>query len=409
MSDYYNILGVNKNSSESEIKKAYKKMCMKYHPDRNQGNKEEAEEKFKKIAQAYKVLSDSELKRKYDLYGEEGLNDNGVDMSNINPFDIFSNFTSMFDGMRGQRQEEKIKSPTRQEELKLPLEDLYTGKSIKINYRKKIKCVNCNGLGCENVNDIVQCELCEGKGSILKIRRLGPMIQQMSTQCYKCAGKGSIIKLGCECTKCNGTKYNEIIHTLQVNIKIGTKNGDRLVFYNEGDWDTEYKEPGDLHLIVKETKSSNGMVREGENLILKMKISLYDSLCGLNKIIKHLDGRNVLLKYEKVINPYTKMFIENEGMIDVNGTIGDLIIEFAIQFPEEIEEKRLQYLKKILVKPERQIWDVEPSECKDYQEYELKNYENNYNNYSEEENENKNTSRNFSNFEDNEGVECIQQ
>lgn len=371
MKNYYEVLGVNKNSNENEIKKAYRKMSLKYHPDRNLENKKECEEKFKEISKAYQILSDSEKRKNYDLYGDENMQNMGMpNMSEFNPFDLFSN---VFGGnnFKDRHKEEKIKSPTRQESLNLPLDDLYTGKLLKINFKQVIKCRTCDGIGCVNKNDIVTCELCDGNGVIIKIQQLGPIMQKFSQKCYKCNGKGRGIKLGKECPKCNGSKVENVVSSLQVNIKKGSKNGDKIVFYNKGDWHPEYKEPGDLHLIIKEGKSTNGMVREGGNLLIKEKISLYESLCGLNKVIKHMDGRHILMKFDGVINPYHKMIIKNEGMMTLDGIQGDLIIEFIVLFPESIENKRIEYLKKILVKPEKQIWEKEVSEYENLEEYEL--------------------------------------
>lgn len=401
MTDYYKILGINKNSNDAEIKKAYKKMCLKYHPDRNLDNKKASEEKFKEISKAYEVLSDNEKRKKYDLYGEEGINNMGnQNMGDFNPFDLFSN---VFGGnqFRNMRKEEKIKSPTRTETLELPLDDLYTGKVLKINYKQVIKCKVCNGIGCEDPNNIIKCDICEGSGNILKIKRMGPIIQQMNQQCYKCFGKGKIIRDNAECPKCNGSKSERVLSSLQVTITKGSKNGDKLVFYNKGDWNPKYKEEGDLHLIIKETKSSNGMVREGENLLMKQKISLYESLCGLNKIFKHLDNRNILMKYDGIINPYNKMIIHNEGMRTPDGLYGDLIIEFIVIFPETIDKKRKEYLKKILIKPEKQIWEKDISEYNDLETYELEIY-NNSEKYHSNEYE--------SDYEeDRENIECVQQ
>ena len=401
MTDYYKILGINKNSNDAEIKKAYKKMCLKYHPDRNLDNKKESEEKFKEISKAYEVLSDSQKKKHYDLYGEEGINNAGnSNMGDFNPFDLFSN---VFGGAQfnNRKKEEKIKSPTRTESLELPLDDLYTGKVLKINYKQVIKYKLCNGIGCEDPNNIIKCDICEGSGNILKIKRMGPIIQQMNQQCYKCFGKGKIIRDNAECPKCNGSKSERVLSSLQVTITKGSKNGDKLVFYNKGDWNPKYKEEGDLHLIIKETKSSNGMIREGENLIMKQKISLYESLCGLNKVFKHLDNRNILMKYDGIINPYNKMIIKNEGIRTPDGIYGDLIIEFIIIFPETIDKKRVDYLKKILIKPEKQIWEKDISEYNDLETYELEIYNNSEKHQSNE--------YESDYEEERENIECVQQ
>ena len=374
MSNYYDLLGISKNASETEIKKAYRKMALKFHPDRNPDNKEESEKKFKEIGKAYKVLSDPNLKSRYDQFGDSGL-DGNPDMANFNPFDFFSGFGGFGNMFNNQRQEEKFnKVPPQEFNLKTELEVLYKGATKNIKISKKQKCDFCDGIGARDSSSIIQCTLCKGKGQIIKMNRIGPMIQQSIQACYQCSSKGKVIKKGDECMKCNGSKYMNVIKKVEFYIKPGSVNGDRIILYGEGDWHPDHDVTSDLVIILNETNGSNGMARVGENLLLKLKISLVEALSGVEKIIKHLDDRHMLIQYDGIIKPNQKMMIKGEGMI-INNEYrrGDLIIEFIIDFPKELSKERKVYLAKILPKPSKQIWDIDKNNV-EYDTVELKHY-----------------------------------
>lgn len=404
MTNYYDSLELSKNATPTEIKKAYHKMALKYHPDRNPNNKKECEQKFKEISKAYKVLSDANLKGKYDQFGEAGVSEN-PDMANFNPFDLFSGLSgfSNFGGMFNQNNNfTEKKTPAQEYVLNVDLNILYTGAAKKIKVNRRKKCDFCNGLGGQSENSIITCLLCKGKGQIIKINRLGPMIQQSIQSCYKCKGKGKSIKRGEECLKCNGEKYMSAINPVDFYIKPGSTNGDKIILYGEGDWNVNTGCYNDLIIVIKELNGTNGMIREGENLLLKLKISLVEALCGVNKIIKHLDNRYLLISYNKVIKPNEKFVIKGEGMqINNNMDRGNLIIEFIIEFPNTLSNDRKMYIQKILPKPTKQIWDINKEDCNEYNEVKLEPY-NNTENYKQENNNNNNN-------EETQNIECNQQ
>ena len=231
MSDYYSILGISKEASSVDIKKAYKKAALKHHPDRNPDNKEAAEAKFKEISKAYQVLKEETKKKQYDMFGEEGLEGAGG-MGGFSPFDLFNNmggfgggggggggglgnlFSQM--GQQQRQQPRNQKAPPKQKILNLELKELYTGKNTSFILQKQVKCHDCIGEGTTNKDAIIMCSICSGTGKINELRRMGPMIQQIVKECYKCNGKGKIIPDSAKCKTCNYKKY--VIKPKSINI-----------------------------------------------------------------------------------------------------------------------------------------------------------------------------------------------
>ena len=391
---YYDVLNINKDSSDSDIKKAYRKMAMKYHPDKNPNNKE-CEEKFKEISEAYGVLSDSNKRKNYDLYGKEGMQS---DMSS--PFDIFNNFDNFSNIFNNQQKKTIIKEKV----IDIELKDLYTGKKEIFINQIKIKCPSCGGIGCKNKSDIVICNLCSGCGKIKQIKKMGPMIQQIIQKCYQCNGKGKSINKENICKTCNGSKT--ILQSSQIDfyIKPGSFSGEKTLLRGKGDWDLELEDTGDLLIIINEIKSLSDFTREGENLIYLKRISLVDSLCGCEFLIKQLDNRILKVKTSEIIRYKDVMCIENEGMKikDDMNTYGDMIIKFKIDYPEELSEKRKEYLRKIIPQIDKQIWDLEP---KDYPNAEVKNLK-----FYKKKQKTEPKVNNMSNFDNqSQGVDCATQ
>lgn len=348
----YDILEVDKDVSSEDIKKQYRKLAKKYHPDRNPNNKEESEVKFKKLSKAYTVLSDPKQRKQYDILGEDGLNGSG---NMPDPFDIFS---SMFGGnhfnpfgntnnmKRGPR-----KSETKQVKLNIPLEDLYVGKKLNLDYVRKNKCTECNGKGVEGENSYINCSSCDGKGNISTLKKMGPFIQHVTQICNNCRGKGKSIKPGCECKNCKGTKIMKEKVNIEVYINPGTYNGEKLVFENKADWNPECDLPGDFVIVICETLSKKCIFnRASDNLIIHRKISVKDALIGFKFRIKHLDGRIIQIEQNNIQNPDQIMCVKGEGMPKGKNEVGygDLIIKFNIIFPNNLDDQRKTYLAKIL-------------------------------------------------------------
>ena len=382
MTDYYSVLGISKNATPQEIKKAYRKCALKYHPDRNPNNVEEAEAKFKEISKAYEILSDTQKKQQYDMFGEEGMNGMGGMDDGNNPFDIFNNmggFGNLFSQMGQHFQQSQTSSskrqkpPNKQKIVNLELDELYTGKNVSFILQKKDKCFTCSGSGISDMKKVKICDLCSGTGSINELRRIGPMVQQIVKKCYECDGLGKIIPEKAKCGTCKFAKYVNKSKSISIYIPPGAANGEKFILRGDGDWNPDYIERGDLVVVVNEVKSKNGLIREGENLIYHKKLNLVEALCGTTFIYKQLDGRIIKIKTNNIIIPNQIMKIKGEGMkkSKEGSEFGDLIIKFSITFPEKLSNERKKYLMKILPKSEPQIWDLNPADYPNAEEKEL--------------------------------------
>ncbi len=408
--EYYDLLGVEQNASKSDLKKAYRKLSLKWHPDKNPNNKEEASEKFKKISEAYSVLSDPEKKKIYDQYGIDGLQGNGG-MANFNAGDIFnqffngqgmnfgfkSHFTTNFSQSHNNIME---KGPDKKIEIEISFEDMMNGFSRRFNLYRKIKCNDCFGTGCLNGQEInTQCSECGGAGMKTIRRQIGPMITQQSFTCPKCQGKGKIISNENKCPKCNGNKIIKGSELIEINVPEGCNQGEYYKLNNKADDLPNCIETGDLYLVYK-LKPKKNMRRIGDNLILKKSILLSEALCGLSIVLEHLNGNNILIEYEKVIHPDTSLSIENLGFLNKNtGKRGKLIIEFDIVFPKNLNEQRTLLIQKIL--PKRK----EPTNKNSLPVYKMKLEKSDYNNYDN--NLGEEYDDDFSNFPG--GPDCAQQ
>jgi DnaJ family protein A protein 2 len=350
--EFYERLGVAPDAKIDDIKKAYKKMAIKYHPDKNPNNPE-AEHKFKEVSEAYEVLSDENKRQMYDKYGKEGLKEGGFGAHSA--ADIFEQFfggggfSSFFGGGgRGPRRTEDI-----HHELGVTLEDLYKGKTTKLSVTRNVLCSTCTGSGTKSGASTGKCKTCEGRGIRLIIKQLGPgMIQQMQTVCNDCGGKGEVIKDEDKCKDCKGKKVNKEKKILQVYVDKGMRHGQKIVFSGESD-EAPGQEPGDIIFVLIEKKHEI-FKRNGNDLYMEATIPLVEALAGFAFTVKHLDDRVLLVKSEKgeIINPGDIKMIANEGMPIHKRPFekGNLYIHFNIEFPKPgfFQPKALQELEKIL-------------------------------------------------------------
>jgi len=363
--DLYNELGVAKDASDDEIKKAYRKLALKYHPDRNPGNKE-AEEKFKAISHAYEVLSDPKKRSIYDQYGEEGLKSGGFHGDSASS--IFEHFFGGGDpfgffggGGRGGRGKERGPQRTRdlQYKLTVPLEEYYNGATRKLKLSKTVVCFDCEGTGSKTKTKPKPCSACDGNGVRMEVRQLGPgFITQTQTTCSVCKGEGSVVDKADQCPKCKGQRAIEEEKVLEVNIVKGMQNGERLVFHGESDQlpDTI---PGDVvvHLVEKDMGEDYPWKRAGNDLLYKKTITLSEALTGYEFEIRHLDNRVLLVRSEEhdIVKPGDLRVVADEGMPCYKNISqkGKLYIQFDVDFPtyKEIETKKKQ-LKELLPGPE---------------------------------------------------------
>jgi len=340
--EFYERLGVSPDASSEQIKKAYRKMAMKLHPDRNPGDKS-AEEKFKALGEAYDVLSDDKKRKIYDRYGKKGLEEGGFQSRSAN--DIFSSIFGHFGFPFGGDDEDD--GPRRGEDsvnpLTVNLNDLYNGKKSHIAVTRNILCPECHGSGCKSGKSATKCKTCDGRGIRVVVKRMGNMIQQMQMACNECHGTGEIIEEKDRCPKCRGNHVVSDRKVLEIEVEPGMKDGQRITFAGESDQAPDV-EPGDIIFVIQ-TKPHDKFKRSGDDLVMTQSITLVEALTGFQFSFEHLDKRNIIVKSapEQVVKPGDIMALPDMGM-PVYGkpfTWGRMLVKFDIVFPlySEIQSK----------------------------------------------------------------------
>jgi len=370
--DFYAILEVPKNASADEIRTSYKKLARKFHPDLNPNA---PPEKFTDINDAYETLSDANKRELFDKFGEEGMKDNGSGGMGFEDFGSFFGFPfgGGGGGPSGRRHQHSgpQKGETVRQGLPVTLEELYNGATRKIRITRTRICKPCDGIGATKKEAVVECKRCNGVGIINEVRQVAPgFVTQSRRECNQCEGAGKTMDKKFICKSCNGKKVVSETKTIQVDIDKGMKNEQKIVFENEAD-ERPGVIAGDIQFILQE-KSHAVFKRDGQNLIIKKKISLSEALTGVEFVVNHLDKRKLLIKSAKgeVIKPGQIKQIKNEGMPQYRNPFdkGLLLIQFDVEFPEKIPMDAIQKLSAVLGNPNATKMEIDSDQEEHYLE-----------------------------------------
>ena len=346
--DYYEVLGVDKNASEEEIKKAYRKKAIQYHPDKNPGDKE-AEEKFKEAAEAYDVLSDPQKRQRYDQFGHAGVggaSQSGGFGGGMSMEDIFSQFGDIFrghfgsfggfGGFGGQRGGRRVnRGSDLRVKVKLSLKDIATGVEKKIKVKKYVACSHCHGTGAEGSDGTKTCDTCKGSGVVTRIANtiLGQM--QTQTTCPTCGGEGKVIVK--KCTNCNGEGIVRDEEVITINIPAGVAEGMQLSMNGKGNAARHGGINGDLLILVEEEPHPE-LLRDENDLIYNLLLSFPQAALGGSVEVPTVDGK-VKVKIDPGTQPGKVLRLRNKGLPSVNGYgTGDLLVNVSVYVPENLSQ-----------------------------------------------------------------------
>ena len=352
--DYYEVLGVDRNASASDIKKAYRKLAIQYHPDKNPDNKE-AEEKFKEAAEAYSVLSDPDKKARYDQFGFEGLNGaggaGGFSGAGMDINDIFSMFGDIFGGrggfgggfggFGGSSGPAKHRGSDQRVKVKLTLQEIANGVTKKFKLKKYVPCTHCNGSGAEN-GAVETCPDCKGTGRVIRTQQSFFGMMRSEVACPRCNGQGKIIKN--KCPHCNGDGITMGEEIVEVNIPAGVYEGMQLSMRGKGNAGKYNGIPGDLLILVEEEKHPT-LVRDENDLIYSLLLDIPTAALGGFAEIPTIDG-----KAKVTIDPGTQpgkvLRLRGKGLPSLNGYgKGDIVVNISVYIPETLskeEKKRIE-------------------------------------------------------------------
>jgi molecular chaperone DnaJ len=350
--DYYEVLEVGKDAGADEIKKAYRKQALQYHPDKNPGDKA-SEEKFKEAAEAYEVLSNPEKKQKYDRYGHAGLGNNaggGYGGFSMNMEDIFSHFGDIFGGFGGGYGQSRGSSrrinrgSNLRIKVKLTLEEISKGVEKKIKVDKYVKCNTCSGTGAKEGGSYTTCSTCRGSGQVTRVTStfLGQM--QTSSTCPTCSGEGQIIAHKCD--KCLGhgiVKENEVI---QIDIPAGVEEGMQLSFGGKGNAGARGGIPGDLIVLIEELPHPE-LIRDGRNLLYDHYVSIPDAILGTSSEVPTLEGK-ARIKIPEGTQGGKVFRLKGKGLPGVNQySRGDLLVNVNVWTPQSISREERKIIEQL--------------------------------------------------------------
>ncbi|MBN1387796.1 MAG: molecular chaperone DnaJ [Bacteroidales bacterium] len=354
--DYYEVLGVSKNATKEEIKKAYRQKALKYHPDKNPGDKE-AENKFKEAAEAYEVLRDDDKRSRYDRYGHAGLGgQNGFGGAGMTMEDIFASFGDIFGdafggfgsfgGFGGGRTRQRVnRGSNLRVKVKLNLKEIAKGTEKKIKVTKYISCPSCGGTGAADSNSYSTCSTCNGSGQVTRITNtlLGQM--QSTSICPTCGGEGKIITK--KCNNCYGEGIVKDQEIIKINIPAGVAKGMQMTISGKGNAARRGGVPGDL-LVIMDEEEHPELYREGKDLIYNLYISVPEAILGTNVEIPTVESK-VKIKIEPGTQPGKILRLRGKGLPEVNGYgRGDLLVNVNVWIPKKITGEEQKIIEKMI-------------------------------------------------------------
>ena len=358
--DYYEVLGVSKDASEEEIKKAYRKLAIKYHPDRNPGDKE-AEEKFKEAAEAYEVLHDPDKRRQYDQFGFNGpqggfggFGGGGMDMD-----DIFTMFGDIFGGHSGfggfggfggggqQHSQRVYRGSDLRLKVKLSLQDIASGVTKRFKVREDVTCEQCKGTGAEGGAQPETCPTCHGSGMVSRSVRSMFGIMTTQTECPTCHGEGTVIKN--KCKACDGTGVVKGDKIVEVNIPAGVEEGMVLNVHGKGNAGPHNGVPGDIQVLIEEEKSDT-FVRDKQDVIYNLLLDFPTAALGGDAEIPTIDGKKIALKIAPGTQPGNVVRLRGKGLPAVKGYgsgKGDIVVNMSVFVPKTLDKNERKAIEQL--------------------------------------------------------------
>ena len=356
--DYYEVLGVDKNASEDDIKKAYRKIAIKYHPDRNPGNKE-AEEKFKEAAEAYDVLHDPQKRQQYDQFGFDGpagmggfggFSGGGFSMDDIFSMfgDIFGGHGSGFGGFSSGRGRAQYRGSDLRLKVRLSLQEISTGVTKKFKVKKDVTCSHCHGSGAENGSAAETCPTCHGSGVVTRTTQsIFGMMQTQST-CPTCNGEGKVIKN--KCRECSGSGVVKGEEVVEIKIPAGVAEGMVVNVPGKGNAGKHNGVNGDIQVFIEEEENDT-FIRDGNNLIYNLLLDFPTAALGGQMEIPTIEGTKVRIKIEPGTQPGKTLRLRGKGLPAVQGYgrgTGDLVVNVSVYVPKTLsrdEKNALEQMK----------------------------------------------------------------
>jgi len=352
--DYYKILGVEKDATPDQIKKAYRKVAVKWHPDKwgdaSEADKKNAEEKFKKAAEAYSVLSDPEKRSRYDQFGEAGVNGaggfGGFGGQGMDINDIFTHFGDIFGdifggGHRRSHGTPRYRGGDLRLKVKLSLSDVDKGITKKFKVRKNITCPECSGSGCENGHHPETCHECGGSGYVVRAQRTMFGMMQSQQPCPQCGGTGQVITH--KCKKCSGEGVVSGEEIVEINIPAGVAEGMVINAPGKGHAAKRNGVPGDIQVLIEEEEHPD-FIRDQNDLIYNLLLTVSQATLGDSVEIPTIDGR-ARIKIAPGTQPGTTLRLRGKGLPTVQGYgygRGDIVVNVSVYIPESLSKEEIK-------------------------------------------------------------------